>query len=56
MFLEVMASLGDIEEARKKIGECLQVVWNALPNSLFESLIGYLLKIWFFDLFYHIRP
>ena len=38
-FLEVMKNTSETEEARKELEEALQSAWDALPNSLFESLI-----------------
>jgi hypothetical protein len=39
MFLDIMNSEGKAEEDIQKVEECLKAVWDALPNSLFESLI-----------------
>jgi hypothetical protein len=40
MFPEVMDGSGSSEEDLQKIEECLQAAWRALPDSLFDSLIG----------------
>jgi hypothetical protein len=39
MFLEVMTSTGKSEEDIKAVEEALKAAWDALPNSLFESLV-----------------
>ena len=39
MFPEVMKNTSETEEARKELEHALQSVWNALPDSRFESLI-----------------
>ena len=39
MFPDVMNGSGDTEAHRTNIEQCLQAAWNALPDSLFESLI-----------------
>jgi hypothetical protein len=39
MFLEIMNCLGELEEDRRNLEEALKVAWEALPDSLFESLI-----------------
>jgi hypothetical protein len=38
MFLKVMESTGKLEEDIKAVEEALKAVWDALLNSLFESL------------------
>ena len=39
MFLEIMKNTSETEEARKELEHTLQSAWDALPDSLFESLI-----------------
>jgi hypothetical protein len=39
MFPGVMNGTEDTEEIRKNIEDCLKATWDALPDSLFESLI-----------------
>ena len=39
MFPEIMNCSGESEEDRANLEEALKVAWEALPNSLFESLI-----------------
>jgi hypothetical protein len=39
MFLEVMESIGKSEEDIKAVEEALKAAWDALPNSLFKSLV-----------------
>jgi hypothetical protein len=39
MFPEVMANSGTTEEDIKQLEEALKAAWNALPDSLFESLV-----------------
>jgi transposase len=39
MFPEVMTSTGKSEEDIKAVEEALKAAWDALPNSLFESLV-----------------
>jgi hypothetical protein len=39
MFPKVMNGRGDSEEDRTKLEEALSATWDALPSSLFESLV-----------------
>jgi hypothetical protein len=39
MFLEIMNYSGELEEDWANFEEALKVAWEALPNSLFKSLI-----------------
>ena len=39
IFSDIMYSRGKSEEDIQKVEECLKVVWEALPNSLFEGYI-----------------
>jgi hypothetical protein len=39
MFLDIIDGLGSSEDEIKRIEECLQAAWKALPDSLFDSLI-----------------
>jgi hypothetical protein len=39
MFLKVMTLTGKLEEDIKAVEEALKAVWDALPNSLFKSLV-----------------
>ena len=39
MFPDIMSGGGKTEEDIQKVEECLKAAWDALPDSLFESLI-----------------
>ena len=39
MFLNIINAIGEIEQDRTNVEEALSKAWDALPDSLFESLI-----------------
>jgi hypothetical protein len=39
MFPDIINATGETEQDRKNVEEALSTAWDALPNSLFESLI-----------------
>jgi hypothetical protein len=39
MFPDIMNATGETEQDRKNVEEALSIAWDALPDSLFESLI-----------------
>jgi biotin synthase-related radical SAM superfamily protein len=39
MFLDIINATGETEQDYKNVEEALSIAWDALPDSLFESLI-----------------
>ena len=39
MFLNIINAIGEIEQDRTNVEEALSKAWDALPDSLFKSLI-----------------
>ena len=39
MFPDIMNGGGELEEDIRKVEECLIAAWDALPSTLFDSLI-----------------